>query len=72
MGWPETATLEIFDWERRQWQTLPVSDVSIAVESPQRYVASNGRLKLRLAHDNGVNSGMGCLYVDAELSGELP
>lgn len=68
--WQNTTVIELYNWEAGVWEAQTLTQRSQPIEAPERFLSSNGVIRVRLSNPQG-NAG-GCVYVDATLKGKLP
>lgn len=72
-AWPDDALVELYDWHTGAWEPQTGAQMAggLRLERPDRFLASNGALRVRLsvAHESGVS---GCTYVQARVEGTMP
>ncbi|MCS6883486.1 MAG: hypothetical protein RMK84_14655 [Oscillochloridaceae bacterium] len=68
--WQNTTVIELYNWDAGVWEAQTLTHRSQPIEAPERFLSSNGVIRVRLSNPLG-NAG-GCIYVDATLKGSLP
>ncbi|MFQ3663398.1 MAG: hypothetical protein SNJ69_13505 [Chloroflexaceae bacterium] len=69
--WQNTTVVDLYDWNAGTWETQTLTRRSQPIEAPERFLGSNGAIRVRLSQPRG-DAGVGCVYVDATLKGSMP
>lgn len=69
--WQHTTVVELYNWNTGAWEAQTLKRRSQPIEDPERFLGSNGAIRVRLSHPQG-EAGAGCVYVDATMKGRMP
>ena len=69
--WQPTTVVELYNWNAGAWEAQSLMRRSQPIEAPERFLGSNGAIRVRLSYPHG-EAAPGCVYVDATLKGRMP
>ncbi|MGQ9926017.1 MAG: hypothetical protein ACUVS4_04010 [Chloroflexaceae bacterium] len=70
--WQPTAVVELYNWNAGTWEAQALMHRSQPIEAPERFLGSNGAIRVRLSYPHSEPASAGCVYVDATLKGRMP
>lgn len=69
--WQHTTVVELYNWNTGAWEAQTLTRRSQPIDDPERFLGSNGAIRVRLSHPQG-EAGAVCVYVDATIKGRMP